>query len=156
MTSTTLVELRRIEFSLEAVAECILEADRDLGGKLWRATPHTVRLVRAPALAVTLTVTKPGESEITEVSWSGPQLAAAMIRLCGRLRIPLQRLSSKRVEAGERGLTLVTESSLRLPRTLGLEFKVVPSPPLPAHSDSAVPAEPSESREAAAPAAAPA
>ena len=156
MTSTTLVELRRIEFPLEAVAECILEADRDLGGKLWRATPHTVRLVRDPALAVKLTVTKAGETEITEVSWSGPQLAAAMIRLCGRLRIPLQRSSSKRVEAAERGLTLVTESSLRLPRTLGLEFRIASSPPPLAHSDSAAPAKPSESPEAAAPAVAPA
>ncbi len=141
MTSAAIIESRRIEFSLEAVVECILEADRDLGGKLWRGTPHGITIVREPALAVKLSVTKPGENAVSEISWSGAQLAAAMIRLCGRLRIPLQRSSSKRVEAGERSLTLVTESTLRLPRTLGSDFPIATTTPV---TTTSPPAEPTE------------
>jgi hypothetical protein len=128
MTSATIVESRRIELSVEAVLECILEADRDLGGKLWRSTIHGAMIVSEPAIAAKLRVTKPGENEPCEVIWEGPQLAAAMIRLCSRLRIPLQRSASKRVEAAERSLTLVTESSLRIPRTLGADVKLESQP----------------------------
>ena len=125
MSSAPIYESRRIGFSLEAVIECILEADRDMGGKLWRSKPGQVTLIHEPALSLRFIVTKPGDSQASEIVWTGVQIAAAMIRLCGRLRIPLQRSANKRVEASEGRLTLITESCLHLPRTLGTDFDAV-------------------------------
>lgn len=107
---------RRLEFQIEAVLEAILQLDRDVQGRVWNAQIHSVELASSPAgVQLTLTVTRRGERAPTPVVWNSPQIAAALIRLCGKLQVPLPRLSEKRIERTPKGVALLTVSLPSVP-----------------------------------------
>jgi len=107
---------RRLEFQIEAVLEAILQLDRDVQGRVWNAQIHSVDLASSPSgVQLTLTVTRRGERAPTPAVWNSPQIAAALIRLCGKLQVPLPRLSEKRIERTPNGVALLTVSLPSVP-----------------------------------------
>ena len=116
MPAQQIEDSRRLEFSIEAVLEAILQLDRDVQGRVWNAQIHSVDVSSSPAgVQLSLTVTRRGERAPTPVVWTSPQIAAALIRLCGKLKVPLPRLSEKRIERTANGIALLTVSMPAVP-----------------------------------------
>lgn len=116
MPTHQFTDSRRLEFQIEAVLEAILQLDRDVQGRVWNAQIHGVDLASSPSgVQLTLTVTRRGEREPTPVVWNSPQIAAALIRLCGKLQVPLPRLAEKRIERTANGIALLTVSKPSVP-----------------------------------------
>jgi hypothetical protein len=107
---------RRLEFQIEAVLEAILQLDRMCrdGCGMPRSTASDLAS-SATGVQLTLTVTRRGERAPTPAVWNSAQIAAALIRLCGKLQVPLPRLSEKRIERTANGVALLTVSLPSVP-----------------------------------------
>jgi hypothetical protein len=116
MPTQHIEDSRRLEFHIEVVLEAILQLDRDVQGRVWNAQIHSVDLASSSSgVQLTLTVTRRGERAPIPVIWNSPQIAAALIRLCGKLQVPLPRLAEKRIERTADGIALLTVSKPSVP-----------------------------------------
>lgn len=112
----TISERRLIVFSREAVLDALLYNDRASQGWLCRAAIQRVALRQADAGPVAVvTAERDGQRRWVEVDFNATQIAAALIRYCRALRIPLPRAARKSLELQGDGLCLRIATTVTTP-----------------------------------------
>jgi len=102
-----ITETRRLVFARETLLDAILYGERAAAGWLSRAAVHGIAM-RSGGDGVTVVVTaeRDGRRDLVEVEFGPAQIAAAMIRYCRELRIPLPRSAQKVLELQGDGICL--------------------------------------------------
>jgi hypothetical protein len=93
-----ITEIRQLIFSRDTLLDAILYADRASNGWLSRAAVQGVAVRAGDGISVVVTAEREGHREWTKVELGPAQIAAAMIRYCRALKIPLPRGSQKSLE----------------------------------------------------------
>lgn len=93
-----ITEIRQLVFSRDTLLDAILYSERAGEGWLGRAAVHGIAVRGGDSIAVVVTAEREGHRKLAEVEFGPAQVAAAMIRYCRALRIPLPRGSQKSLE----------------------------------------------------------
>jgi hypothetical protein len=93
-----ITEIRQLIFSRDTLLDAILYSERARKGWLSRAAVHGVAVRPGDSVCVVVTAEREGHRTWVEVEFGPAQIAAAMMRYCGALRIPLPRNSQKTLE----------------------------------------------------------
>lgn len=91
-------EIRQLIFARETLLDAILYSERAANGWLSRAAVHGVAVRGGESVSVVVTAEREGHRNWAEVAFGPAQIAAAMIRYCRQLRIPLPRRGQKSLE----------------------------------------------------------
>jgi len=105
-------ELRKILFPKEEVQAAVV--DYCLRSKIWLPNKNIDELeVRAdPEAMVVLKYADTGSEETTEVKLSRDQVAAALIRYCSAINVPLPRGAQKILQPSDNGICLLINIDL--------------------------------------------
>lgn len=98
MPALPITEIRHLIFSRDTLLDAILYGERAADGWLSRAAVHGISVRGGESIAVVVTAEREGHRKLSEVTFGPAQVAAAMIRYCRALRIPLPRGSQKSIE----------------------------------------------------------
>jgi hypothetical protein len=93
-----ITEIRQLIFSRDTLLDAILYSERASDGWLARAAVHGVTVRGGESISVVVTAEREGHRKWVEAEFGPAQIAAAMIRYCRALRIPLPRGSQKALE----------------------------------------------------------
>lgn len=142
----------------EAALDAVLQLDWDNGGWLAEAPLTEAWIEKGDDPALMLTVQRPGGLQPETRKYSLPAVAAAIIHLCSKARIPLPRTSKKRIAIVAEGFEFTLEGTVEIPRHHGPLPEVraqrppradLPTAP-PMSPGQALPSPPSSSQSAAA------
>lgn len=138
MATLLISESRRIVLPLEAAVDAVLQLDWEHGGWLAEAPLKEARIETGPEPGLVLRVQRPEAVEPETRKYSLPAVAAAIVHLCVKARIPLPRWQ-KRIAIVPEGFELVLEGTVEISRYYG---------PLPEiRTPALVPASAQEARE---------
>jgi hypothetical protein len=140
MATLLINESRRIVLPLEAVVDAVLQLDWEHGGWLAEARLKEARVETGAEPGLVLCVQRPEAVEPETRRYSLPAVAAAIVHLCVKARIPLPRWQ-KRIAIVPEGFELVLEGTVEISRYYG---------PLPEMRTVAAPAQAAEPVRAAA------
>ncbi len=115
MTRLTLLESRRLKFTVPALLDAVLTFDREHNGWLWRASGHSLVIEAGGGGAITVRACRSGSSTAEDVARSPAWVAAALLQYCFKRRIPVPRVGTKAISVTPDGVELVIEIALVLP-----------------------------------------
>lgn len=118
MATLLINESRRIVLPLEAAVDAVLQLDWEHGGWLAEARLKEARVETGPEPGLVLRVQRPEAVEPETRKYSLPAVAAAIVHLCVRARIPLPRWQ-KRIAIVPEGFELVLEGTVEISRYYG-------------------------------------
>jgi hypothetical protein len=113
-SSLAIVDTRQLFFSRNALLDALLFNDRTSQGWLNRATVRDVMVRAGEGVAVVVTAEREGRHEPEQVEFSSLQIAAAMIRYCRAVKIPLPRNAQKSLEAQGEGICFKIVLNLKI------------------------------------------
>jgi hypothetical protein len=149
MTTLIMHETRRMLIPLELAVDAVLQLDWDNGGWLAEARLTEVRVDTGEQPALVLSVQRDDATRPETRSYTLPAIAAAIIHLCRKSKIPLPRDWEKRIEIVPEGFEFKLEGAVKIPRRYGgLPDKSAAAPTSSASAASAPPT--SDERTAAA------
>jgi hypothetical protein len=93
-----ITEIRQLIFARDTLLDAILHSERARNGWLGRAAVHGIDVRAGTDISVVVTAEREGQRKWVEVAFGPAQIAAAMMRYCRALRIPLPRQSQKTLE----------------------------------------------------------
>src|ERR1051325_5555720 len=105
-------EIRQLIFPRETLLDAILFSERAANGWLARAPVHGVAVRAGEDVRVVVTAEREGHRDFVEVTFGAAQIAAAMIRYCRQLRIPLPRKAQKSLGVQGDNISLKTTVTL--------------------------------------------
>jgi hypothetical protein len=158
MATLLIHESRRIVLPFEAAVDAVLQLDWDNGGWLAEAPLTEAWIETGDNPALMLTVQRPGGLQSETRRYSLPAVAAAIIHLCSKARIPLPRSWKKRIAVVPEGFEFTLEGTVEIPRHHGplpeVRAQRSPRPDLPTAPpmapEQALPNPPSSNQSAAA------
>lgn len=104
-------EVRLLTFPKETLTDAIITVDKAMGGWLAHAVIHGVDLRTGDGPMITIRAVRGGGTAVDEMSFRPEQVAAALIRYCQLVKIPLPRKAQKSLEV--HGDTLVMRVALQ-------------------------------------------
>jgi hypothetical protein len=93
-----ITEVRQLIFARDTLLDAILHSERASNGWLGRAAVHGIAVRGGETMRVVITAEREGQRNWVEVEFGPAQIAAAMMRYCRALHIPLPRRSQKTLE----------------------------------------------------------
>lgn len=118
MATLLINESRRIVLPLEAAVDAVLQLDWEHGGWLAEAPLKEARIETGAEPGLVLCVQRPEAIEPETRKYSLPAVAAAIVHLCVKARIPLPRWQ-KRIAIVPEGFELVLEGTVEISRYYG-------------------------------------
>ena len=118
MATLLINESRRIVLPLEAAVDAVLQLDWEHGGWLAEAPLQEARIESGPEPGLVLRVQRPEAIEPETRRYSLPAVAAAIVHLCVKARIPLPRWQ-KRIAIVPEGFELTLEGTVEISRYYG-------------------------------------
>lgn len=118
MATLLINESRRIVLPLEAAVDAVLQLDWEHGGWLAEAPLQEARIETGPEPGLVLRVQRREAIEPETRKYSLPAVAAAIVHLCVKARIPLPRWQ-KRIAIVPEGFELVLEGTVEISRYYG-------------------------------------
>jgi hypothetical protein len=119
MTTLIMHETRRMLIPLELAVDAVLQLDWDNGGWLAEARLTEVRVDTGEQPALVLSVQRDDATRPETRSYTLPAIAAAIIHLCRKSKIPLPRDWEKRIEIVPEGFEFKLEGAVKIPRRYG-------------------------------------
>jgi hypothetical protein len=119
MTTLIMHETRRMLIPLELAVDALLQLDWDNGGWLAEARLTEVRVDTGEQPALVLSVQRDDATRPETRSYTLPAIAAAIIHLCRKSKIPLPRDWEKRIEIVPEGFEFKLEGAVKIPRRYG-------------------------------------
>jgi hypothetical protein len=119
MTTLIMHETRRMLIPLELAVDAVLQLDWDNGGWLAEARLTEVRVDTGEQPALVLSVQRDDATRPEIRSYTLPAIAAAIIHLCRKSKIPLPRDWEKRIEIVPEGFEFKLEGAVKVPRRYG-------------------------------------
>jgi hypothetical protein len=119
MTTLIMHETRRMLIPLELAVDALLQLDWDNGGWLAEARLTEVRVDTGEQPALVLSVQRDDATRPEIRSYTLPAIAAAIIHLCRKSKIPLPRDWEKRIEIVPEGFEFKLEGAVKVPRRYG-------------------------------------
>ena len=119
MATLRIHESRRLVIPLETAVDAVLQLDWEHGGWLAEAPLTEARIETGENPALVLCVQRPGVPEPVTRRYALPAVAAAIINLCRKTRIPLPHSWGKRIEIVPEGFELSLEGTVEFPRHHG-------------------------------------
>jgi hypothetical protein len=139
MATFLINESRRIVLPLEAAVDAVLQLDWEHGGWLAEAPLKEARIETGAEPGLILCVQRPEAIEPETRKYSLPAVAAAIVHLCVKARIPLPRWQ-KRIAIVPEGFELVLEGTVEISRYYGplpeTRAAVAPRPVGPAPAEA--------------------
>ena len=93
-----ITEIRQLIFARDTLLDAILHSERASNGWLGRAAVHGIAVRAGENISVVVKAEREGQRNWVEVEFGAAQIAAAMMRYCRELHIPLPRRSQKSLE----------------------------------------------------------
>jgi hypothetical protein len=118
MATLLIRESRRIVLPLEAAVDAVLQLDWEHGGWLAEAALTEARVEGGENPCLVLRLQKPDSLQPETRTYSLPAVAAAIVHLCVKARIPLPRWQ-KRIAVVPEGFELILEGSVEISRHYG-------------------------------------
>lgn len=118
MPTLLINESRRIVLPLEAAVDAVLQLDWEHGGWLAEAQLKEARIESGAEPGLVLRLQRPGAVEPETRKYSLPAVAAAIVHLCVKARIPLPKWQ-KRIAIVPEGFELVLEGTVEISRYYG-------------------------------------
>ena len=119
MTTLLMHESRRMLIPLELAVDAVLQLDWDNGGWLAEARLTEVRVETGDQPALVLSVQREDATLPETRSYTLSAIAAAIIHLCRKSKIPLPREWGKRIEIVPEGFEFKLEGTVKIPRRYG-------------------------------------
>jgi len=119
MASLTISEARRLVVPLETAVDAVLQLDWEHGGRLADSTLTEVRVEAGDSPGLLLYVQRSDAVTPEMRRFSLPAVAAAIISLCRKNKIPLPHSWPKKLEIVPEGFVLLVEGSVQLHRIHG-------------------------------------
>ena len=104
-------EIRTLTFPKETLTDVIVTIDKAMGGWLAHAVIHGIDLRSGGDAMITVRAVRGGGTAVDEMAFRPEQVAAALIRYCQLVKIPLPRKAQKSLEV--HGETLVMRIALQ-------------------------------------------
>ena len=104
---------------LDLAVDAVLQLDWDNGGWLAEAQLTEARIETGDNPALILSVQRKDAARPETRSYTLPAIAAAIIHLCRKSKIPLPRDWEKRIEIVQDGFEFKLEGTVKLPRRYG-------------------------------------
>ncbi len=118
MATLLIRESRRIVLPLEAAVDAVLQLDWEHGGWLAEAPLTEARVESGETPCLVLCFQRPDALQPEERRYSLPAVAAAIVHLCVKARIPLPRWQ-KRIAVVPEGFELILEGAVEISRHYG-------------------------------------
>ena len=132
MATLRIHESRRLVIPLETAVDAVLQLDWEHGGWLAEATLTDARIETGENPGLVLGVMRKGTLEPMTRKYTLPAVAAAIINLCRKARIPLPHNWPKRLEIVPEGFEFSLQGTVQFPRHHGpLPGAVAAEPPAP-------------------------
>jgi hypothetical protein len=119
MATLEIRESRRFLIPLESAVDAVLQLDWEHGGWVAESALIEARIEAGENPALVLAVQRRGVPEPVTCRYSLPAVAAAIISLCRKTRIPLPHSWPKRLEIVPEGFELSLEGIVQFPRYHG-------------------------------------
>ncbi|HEY4211743.1 MAG TPA: hypothetical protein VGM84_09705 [Steroidobacteraceae bacterium] len=119
MATLTISESRRLVIPLETAVDAVLQLDWEHGGRLADLTLTEVRVEAGDPPALLLSVQRPDVPSPEIRKFSLPAVAAAIISLCRKNKIPLPHSWPKKLEIVPEGFALSLEGTVQFLRHHG-------------------------------------
>jgi hypothetical protein len=114
MSTVLIHESRRLVFPLDTVVDAVIALEKEHGRWPAQAKITSVKLSRSSGLTVVLAAAPKMPPD--ERRYSQATIAAAVIRYCLRMRVPMPRNATKSVQIAAEGFELALETKLFLQR----------------------------------------